>query len=44
LLNFKITLKIFGFKLNSTNKSCRARFQGYNKTRLATFGFFYNFL
>jgi hypothetical protein len=100
LLNFKITLKIFGFKLNSTNKTvgfepttlgfgdprkgtraivawregcwfgtvlkvlglpggfssifgecsvglekdCRARLQEYNKTGLAIFGFFYNFL
>jgi hypothetical protein len=44
LLNFKITPNIFGFKLNSTNKSCRARFQKYNKISLAIFGFFYKFL
>jgi hypothetical protein len=34
MLNFKINLKIFGFKLNSTNKSCRARFQEYSTTKL----------
>jgi hypothetical protein len=44
LLNFKITLKAFSFKLNSSNKSCRAKLLKYNKTGLTIFGFFYKFL
>jgi hypothetical protein len=44
LLNFKITLKAFSFKLNSSNKSCRAKLLEYNKTCLTIFGFFYKFL
>jgi hypothetical protein len=44
LLNFKITLKAFSFKLNSSNKSCRAKHLEYNKTGLTIFGFFYKFL
>jgi hypothetical protein len=41
---FKITLKIFGSKLNFINKSCRVRFQEYNKIGLVIFGFFYKSL
>jgi hypothetical protein len=44
LLNFKITLKAFSFKLKSSNKSFRARLQENNKTGLTIFGFFYKFL
>jgi hypothetical protein len=44
LLNFKITLKAFSFKLNSGNKSCRSKHLEYNKTSLTIFGFFYKFL
>jgi hypothetical protein len=41
LLNFKITLNIFGFELNSTNKSCSTKLLEYNKIDLAVFGFFF---
>jgi hypothetical protein len=44
LLKFKITLKIFGFKLNFINKSCRVELLEYNKISLDIFGVFYNFL
>jgi hypothetical protein len=44
LLIFKINLKEFSFKLNSSNKSCKVRLLEYNKTGLTLFGFFYNFL
>jgi hypothetical protein len=44
LLNFKITQKAFGFKPDSNNQSCRAKFLEYNKTGLTIFEFFYKFL
>jgi hypothetical protein len=44
LLNFKITQKAFGFKLDSNNQSCRAKLLEYNKTGLTIFGFLYKFL
>jgi hypothetical protein len=43
-LNSKITLKAFGFKPYSINKSCRFIFLDPNKTGLVIFGFFYTFL
>jgi hypothetical protein len=43
-INFKITLKSFGFKLDSVNKSCRARLLVSSKIGLTIFGVFYEFL
>jgi hypothetical protein len=43
-LNSKITLKAFGFKPDSINKSSRVQLLEYNKTGLIIFGFFYEFL
>jgi hypothetical protein len=43
-LNSKITLKIFGFKPDSINKSSRIQLLEYKKTDLTIFGFFYEFL
>jgi hypothetical protein len=44
LLEFKINQKVFSFKPNFINKSCRIRLLDPNKTGLAIFGFVYTFL
>jgi hypothetical protein len=43
-LNSKMTLKAFGFKPDSINKSCRFIFLDSKKTGLVIFGFYYTFL
>jgi hypothetical protein len=42
LLRFKIDSKVFSFKTDFINKSCRSCILVSNKTGLAIFGFFYN--
>jgi hypothetical protein len=44
LLEFKINQKVFSFKPDFINKSCRIILLNFNKTSLAIFGFFYKFL
>jgi hypothetical protein len=44
LLEFKINQKVFSFKPDIISKSCRIVLLDFNKTSLAIFGFFYNFL
>jgi hypothetical protein len=44
LLRFKIDSKVFSFKPNFINKSCRAWILVSNKTSLTILGFFYTFL
>jgi hypothetical protein len=44
LLKFKINQKVFSFKPDFINKSCRIRLLDSSKTSLAIFGFFYKFL
>jgi hypothetical protein len=44
LLKFKITQKVFSFKPDFINKSCRFIFLDSNKTSFIIFGFFYIFL
>jgi hypothetical protein len=44
LLKFKIDQKVFSFKPDFINKSCRVIVLDSNKTSLVIFGFFYTFL
>jgi hypothetical protein len=44
LLKFKIDQKVFSFKLDFINKSCRVILLNSNKTSLVIFGFLYTFL
>jgi hypothetical protein len=44
LLKFKIDQKVFSFKPDFINKSCRVILLDSNKSSLVIFGFFYTFL